>query len=63
MIFYSSLNRYHSIDLFVEHQPGKFVAEGHGAERESLPGLCEEFWIEAQVGTDEKGDRVRPLFP
>ena len=61
MVLYSSLDRHRSVELLVEHQTCELVAEDHRAERQPLACPTRNLRIEAKVGSDPEGDRVRPF--
>src|SRR5215218_6448521 len=62
MIAHSSLNRERAVDLLIQHDTCQFMGERERAEREDRAGPLQHGAVEAEVGADQEGDRVRPLL-
>lgn len=62
MVLYSGANGKSPVKLLVQNQSRQLVGQGERPKRERLAGRIADFGGQAEVGPDQKGDRVGPLL-
>src|SRR6185503_6358764 len=62
MVLYSGGQGKAAEELLPEHQPGELVGQRQRRERQREVARGDQLGRDAEVGADDEGERVRPLF-